>query len=147
MLAIPFEQKRHRAAQANQYVPLVLRQSARLTINDAQRSDFTAFARDKRRTSIKTDARIVCHERIVCKTHVLGRIGDFKYFAVVDRVRTERDIARRLFRIKSDDRFEPLAMFIHQADHGDRRTKDERRCLHQLVQDRMVKSRYRMVKS
>ena len=103
-------------------------------VDHAQRAERIPVAGDERRAGVEPDARILPHERVVAEPRVIHRIGDDEQARLFDRVRAERHGPRRLADGQADARLEPLAVFVHQGDQGNRRAADLRRQQRQIVE-------------
>lgn len=95
----------------------------RLGIDDAQRADPPAIFGLQRRAGVEADADVTGDKRVRRKAIVLRRIVHDHRIVAMDRVRAERDRARRLRRCQTDLRLEPLPVLIDQRNKRDRRAK------------------------
>ena len=73
---------------------------------------------------IKTDAWLAGHQRIVDETFVLQGIVDDKGPVAENGVTAEGNITWRFASIQPDRGFEPLPVFVDQADQRDRHVED-----------------------
>ena len=113
-------------AQRFERVLLFSGERARHAIDDAQRAEGVAIARDERRAGIKTDVRVAADQRILAKPLVVERVGHDEDAASPDGVRAERHAARGFGHRHADTRLEPLPVLVDQRDQRDRRTADLR---------------------
>ena len=72
------------------------------------------------RAGVKSDFGIGGHQRIVGKPRVQGGVRYDKQIRLLDRVGAKGDVAGSLRYIQADSRLEPLPLFVHQGDQGNR---------------------------
>ena len=94
---------------------MLITELSRNVIEHTKRPKSVAVRSDQRRSRIESDVRFGCYGRVVCKATVGGCIRNDKEMPLHNRVRAKRNIARSLGDLKSDFRFEPLAVGIDQA--------------------------------
>lgn len=102
-------------------------------VDDAQCSDGMTVRGAERHSRVEPDLGLLMHERIVFEAWIRNCIRDNHDVGLEDRVRAERDITRSLRLKYANARLEPLTMFVHKADVGDRRLANVRRESGQIV--------------
>ncbi len=112
--------------EAAQHLEGLGREVPRRVIDHAQRAERVAVRVDQRHAGVGADLRFAGDQRVVAEALVGTRIRHDQRTGFEDRVGAEREVARRLRRIQSPPRLEPLPMRVDQADQRDRRTAELR---------------------
>ena len=121
-------QKRFRdSGQIAQNVPFLIRQRARLGVDDAERAKpgkhigMPVMMRSQRDPGVKTDMRLAHHERVAREARVGAGVLYHQQIVLMDGMRAKGLIARRFPHLAQTlRRFEPLPILIHQRHQGDR---------------------------
>jgi hypothetical protein len=115
------------ARQAAHRIDLKGFERARLLVDHAQGAYRVAGRRHQRRAGVEAHVGVAGHHRVVEEALVGERVvHDEQVVRVMDRMRTERHVARGLLRVHAVARLEPLALAIDQADRAHRRAADRR---------------------
>ncbi len=131
----PQLEERHRMpAQDEKGRLLVGTQAPHPAVHHAQRAQRVPVGGDERSPRVEAHVRIGGHERVVGETGIQGRIGDHEQIGPEDGVGAESRVARDLGAAPADHRLEPLPVFVHQPDEGDRRLADAGRHGREVVE-------------
>jgi len=112
-----------RPSQIPQDVDLLPIQGSRCLIRYAEGAD-PAIVKRQGAAGIEADMGLALNKRIVVEADVFQGIEDDEHIGPEDGVGAERNVSRGIGCIQTRGGFRPLPMFIHQADHGDRRLED-----------------------
>ncbi len=98
-----------------------------MIIGQTERTNAMPVRRNQRHTRIEPDKRITLHQRAVCETGIVERIGNAKDIVTFERVVAERDASRGFCDLQTITRLKKLPFFINQRHKCDRHAEQSGR--------------------